>query len=131
MIVARKALLGYILHSNRLRFSFLQKDIISAVTAATAATTTTTATMAHSVEKNSVLPATAAQFPGDTLWDPTWEMNTGEETIRQSMMRNSSQPQQLDLQFYSSWFCPFAQRTWITLEEAGVNYQWNEVSHVK
>ncbi|KZP28522.1 glutathione-S-transferase [Athelia psychrophila] len=37
-----------------------------------------------------------------------------------------SEPQ--DLVFYSGWFCPFVQRTWITLEEKKVPYQYKEVN---
>ncbi|KAF2272423.1 glutathione S-transferase [Westerdykella ornata] len=33
-----------------------------------------------------------------------------------------------DLQFYSGWFCPFAQRVWIALEEKGIQYQYIEVN---
>ena len=31
------------------------------------------------------------------------------------------------LQFFSSWFCPYAQRAWIALEELGVAYEWVEI----
>jgi Glutathione S-transferase, N-terminal domain len=68
----------------------------------------------------------AALFPGDALWDASWHMGAGEENIRRRM----NPPYTPQLQFYSSWFCPFAQRTWITLEESGVNYKWNEVRSV-
>jgi len=30
--------------------------------------------------------------------------------------------------FYCSWFCPFAQRAWIALEEKGVDYEYREVA---
>ncbi|KAI0050796.1 glutathione S-transferase [Auriscalpium vulgare] len=36
-----------------------------------------------------------------------------------------SQPQ--DLVFYSGWFCPYVQRTWIALEEKGIAYEYKEV----
>jgi glutathione S-transferase len=29
--------------------------------------------------------------------------------------------------FYSTWFCPYAQRAWIALESKGVPYKWVEV----
>jgi Glutathione S-transferase, N-terminal domain len=73
------------------------------------------------------LPLKAALFPEDDLWDSSWSMGAGEETIRRRMFQSDSS----QLQFYSSWFCPFAQRTWIALEEAKVNYQWNEVRFVQ
>jgi hypothetical protein len=62
-------------------------------------------------------------FPEDELWDPSWKMGAGEETIRRRM----SPTEKPLLQFYSSWYSPFAQQTWIALEESNVNYQWNEV----
>jgi glutathione S-transferase len=73
--------------------------------------------------ESTALSATSALFPGDELWDPSWNMGAGEETIRRRM-NPTEEPL---LQFYSSWFCPFAQQTWIALEESNVNYQWNEV----
>ncbi|TFK74644.1 glutathione-S-transferase [Pluteus cervinus] len=36
-----------------------------------------------------------------------------------------------DLIFYSGWFCPFVQRTWIVLEEKGIPYQYKEVNPYK
>ncbi|KAI0653510.1 glutathione S-transferase C-terminal-like protein [Cubamyces menziesii] len=36
-----------------------------------------------------------------------------------------------DLVFYSGWFCPFVQRTWIALEERGIPYQYKEVNPYK
>lgn len=57
-----------------------------------------------------LLPPRAALFPGDALWDSKsgWRVCPGEATIRKRM--NTLNP---ELTFYSSWFCPFAQRTWI------------------
>jgi len=42
---------------------------------------------------------------------------------------NHQEPQ--DLVFYSGWFCPYVQRTWITLEERGIPYQYKEVNPYK
>ncbi|KAJ7617333.1 glutathione-S-transferase [Roridomyces roridus] len=36
-----------------------------------------------------------------------------------------------DLVFYAAWFCPSAQRSWITLEEKGIPYQYKEVNPYK
>ncbi|KAF8806588.1 glutathione-S-transferase [Phlegmacium glaucopus] len=36
-----------------------------------------------------------------------------------------------DLVFYSGWFCPFVQRSWIALEERGMPYQYKEVNPYK
>lgn len=66
----------------------------------------------------------AAMFPGDELWDPSWMMGPGEETIRRRMNPTDGEPV---VQFYTSWFSASAQQTWIALEESNVNYQWNEV----
>ena len=32
-----------------------------------------------------------------------------------------------DTVLFSSWFCPYAQRAWIALEEKGVDYDWVEI----
>ncbi|KAF8146869.1 glutathione-S-transferase [Mycena galopus ATCC 62051] len=36
-----------------------------------------------------------------------------------------------ELNFYAAWFCPFVQRSWITLEEKGIPYQYKEVNPYK
>ncbi|TCD61941.1 hypothetical protein EIP91_007681 [Steccherinum ochraceum] len=36
-----------------------------------------------------------------------------------------------EIVFYSGWFCPFVQRTWIALEERGIPYQYVEVNPYK
>ncbi|KAJ7169133.1 glutathione-S-transferase [Mycena crocata] len=36
-----------------------------------------------------------------------------------------------ELIFYAGWFCPFVQRTWISLEEKGIPYQYVEVNPYK
>ena len=74
------------------------------------------------MESNGELVHRAALFPVDKLWDKSWRIFPGEATIRKRM--NTLNP---ELTFYSSWFCPFAQRTWIALEESGVKYKWKEV----
>eukprot|EP00540_Astrosyne_radiata_P001694 CAMPEP_0116841548 /NCGR_PEP_ID=MMETSP0418-20121206/10999_1 /TAXON_ID=1158023 /ORGANISM="Astrosyne radiata, Strain 13vi08-1A" /LENGTH=289 /DNA_ID=CAMNT_0004472013 /DNA_START=163 /DNA_END=1032 /DNA_ORIENTATION=+ len=66
--------------------------------------------------------AASALFEGDELWDPSWKEDNGEKTIKDRM--GVEDP---DLLLYSSWFCPFAQRAWITLEETKVNYRWVEI----
>jgi glutathione S-transferase len=33
-----------------------------------------------------------------------------------------------EVDFFCSWFCPFAQRAWIALEEKGVRYTYREVN---
>lgn len=64
----------------------------------------------------------AAQFAGDALWDPAWTEADGERTIR----ARSASPSKVN--FYCSWFCPFAQRAWIALEEKGVDYRYVEIN---
>ncbi|KAJ7772070.1 glutathione-S-transferase [Mycena maculata] len=36
-----------------------------------------------------------------------------------------------ELIFHAGWFCPYVQRTWISLEEKGVPYQYKEVNPYK
>eukprot|EP00540_Astrosyne_radiata_P023002 CAMPEP_0116833474 /NCGR_PEP_ID=MMETSP0418-20121206/6457_1 /TAXON_ID=1158023 /ORGANISM="Astrosyne radiata, Strain 13vi08-1A" /LENGTH=287 /DNA_ID=CAMNT_0004462929 /DNA_START=725 /DNA_END=1588 /DNA_ORIENTATION=+ len=67
--------------------------------------------------------ATAALFEGDGLWDPAWKENVGEKTIKAHINKEGA-----DVVLYSSWFCPFAQRAWIAMEEAKANYRWVEIN---
>ena len=48
----------------------------------------------------------------------------GERTI--ALRERPSCPTQL--RFFCSWFCPYAQRVWISLEYLGVPYQYTEIS---
>ena len=63
----------------------------------------------------------AAEFAGDQLWDPSWKESYGEATIKKHKAKH-------DRKLYCSWFCPFAQRAWITLEESKLPYQYIEVN---
>ena len=65
----------------------------------------------------------SAQFDGDALWEASWVEGEGERTIKK---RRESSGRDV-LTFYSSWFCPFAQRGWIALEEKGVEYRYVEI----
>mmetsp|Transcript_31845 Transcript_31845/g.77605 ORF Transcript_31845/g.77605 Transcript_31845/m.77605 type:complete len:322 (-) Transcript_31845:6-971(-) len=55
-------------------------------------------------------------------WPSDWKDAEGEVTIT----RRASK--ELPVKLYTSWFCPFAQRAWIAMEEKGVNYQWIEIN---
>lgn len=46
----------------------------------------------------------------------------GERTIKARSSSKSS------MKLYSSWFCPFAQRVWIALEEKSMPYTWVEIN---
>jgi len=46
---------------------------------------------------------------------------SGEETISRRSESKSG------LKMYGAWFCPYVQRVWASLEEKGLDYQWNEV----
>jgi glutathione S-transferase len=49
-------------------------------------------------------------------------MGGGEATIAARTRRSSAA-----VTLFSSWFCPYAQRAWVALEEAGVDYHWREI----
>lgn len=66
--------------------------------------------------------AQAAQQPGDELWDASWEPCQGEQTIQDKSSDSAA------ITLFCSWFCPFAQRAWIALEEKNVSYQYVEVN---
>lgn len=58
----------------------------------------------------------------DPLWDPAWQESFGEKTIQ---AREASESK---LTLYCSFFCPFAQRAWIAMEEIGAPYRYVEVN---
>lgn len=64
----------------------------------------------------------AAQCAGDELWERSWEEAAGEKTIQERSNSHSTTV------LYCSWFCPFAQRAWIALEEKGVDYRYTEIN---
>jgi len=64
----------------------------------------------------------AAQQPGDDLWEPSWDACQGEQTIQDRSSDSAA------ITLYCSWFCPFAQRAWIALEEKQIAYQYVEVN---
>lgn len=64
----------------------------------------------------------AAQQPGDKLWHPSWVAAAGEATIARRQQATTS------VRLFCSWFCPYAQRAWIALEEKGVDYTYVEIN---
>lgn len=66
--------------------------------------------------------STAAMDSSHPLWPAEWKESSGERTIR---LRSAARE---DLTLYCSWFCPFAQRAWIALEELDIPYRWVEVN---
>lgn len=67
----------------------------------------------------------AAQRSTDPLWVSSWQESYGEKTIVQRSQVKS------DIKLYCSWFCPFAQRVWIALEELNINYKYIEINPYK
>ena len=55
--------------------------------------------------------------------ESNFDDESGEFTIKLKVDNQNA-----DLKLYSSWFCPYAQRVWIALEEKGINYQYNEIN---
>lgn len=71
----------------------------------------------------------AAQRSEDPLWHPSWVESHAEQTIkRRQMAKKEGSNGSSQLQLYCSWFCPFAQRAWIALEEKQVEYQYCEIN---
>lgn len=68
----------------------------------------------------------SAETPGDALWDAAWESGAGEATIQERSEELEGQPAAITL--FCAWFCPFAQRAWIALEEKQVNYRYVEIN---
>ena len=73
----------------------------------------------------------AAQSKDDELWRPEWQESYGEKTI-QARSRGGHPARgggsAAPVKLYTSWFCEFAHRAWITLEEKGVDYEYIEVN---
>mmetsp|Transcript_13066 Transcript_13066/g.24693 ORF Transcript_13066/g.24693 Transcript_13066/m.24693 type:complete len:340 (+) Transcript_13066:37-1056(+) len=81
---------------------------------------------ARSVANEDVLAASrkAAQSSKDELWDASWVEAAGEKTIASRLAAS----QDSKMKLFTSWFCPFAQRAWIALEEKGVDYSYVEIN---
>ncbi|CAJ1948519.1 unnamed protein product [Cylindrotheca closterium] len=69
----------------------------------------------------------AAQFEGDALWPLAWKESFGEQTIRQRSY-GATDTTTTATTLFCSWFCPFAQRAWIALEEKDVPYRYQEIN---
>ena len=61
-----------------------------------------------------------------TIWQRQQASRTanGSDSSRDT---SDTQPPKL----FSSWFCPYAQRAWLALEESGANYSWVEIQPVR
>ncbi|KAA8491572.1 putative glutathione S-transferase parC [Porphyridium purpureum] len=71
----------------------------------------------------------AAQAAGDLLWDASWTEAAGEQTIKErSACRPGASDGAQGIDFFCSWFCPFAQRAWIALEELRLPYTYIEIN---
>jgi glutathione S-transferase len=69
----------------------------------------------------------AAMGAADALWDPSWNESFGEQTIRRRSAKSPSSSS-TKRTLYCSWFCPFAQRAWIALEELNLPYCYEEIN---
>ena len=52
----------------------------------------------------------------------------GEQTIGRRQQAAAADTAEITL--FASWFCPYAQRAWLALEESGANYSWVEIQPV-
>lgn len=66
----------------------------------------------------------AAQNSHDELWNPSWLETDGEKTIAKRIAAAKDSK----LKLYTSWFCPFAQRAWIAVEEKDLDYSYVEIN---
>ncbi|KAI1288973.1 putative glutathione S-transferase [Xylaria venustula] len=48
--------------------------------------------------------------------------------VATGLAKQTVDPAEQQLKLYAGWFCPFVQRTWVTLEEKGIPYQYIEVN---
>ncbi|CAB9506539.1 Glutathione S-transferase, N-terminal domain [Seminavis robusta] len=78
------------------------------------------------------------------LWVSDWKESKGEATIQRHCTGISTsassvpvpghvegEDKEVDVVLYCSWFCPFAQRAWIAVEELGINYEYVECNPYK
>jgi glutathione S-transferase len=70
---------------------------------------------------------TAAMDASHPLWVKEWTEGAGEATIR-AHSTSSKDEDAGAVSLYCSWFCPFAQRAWIAVEELGIPYNYHEIN---